>query len=278
MRRTWAWAGVVLAAVVGCNDSGPPKRSLAKPVDDGGANTPPVAAKKVSKPDRTDPAAEAVIEKLLKAHTGGKPELIEPLKTHAITRKGQFTIGEQSQETVWRMTAAWPDRYRVEMEWPAQGGTRDLMVQNGPEGWKLMRAAGDVRPVPFTPGEYAPFVADAYAEWATLLVPLLDAAARVAALPPDGAAGKVWVWVAGRPAVLLSIDEKSGLLTRVDYEVPEVGGAITASLVLSEHKPVNGVLLPTKVDYSRNNRPTARWASSEVEFPKAAPADAFTKP
>ena len=278
MRLMWAWAGVVMAAVVGCNDSGPPKRELAKPVDGGGTIPPPVAAKKVSKPDKTDPAAEAVIGKLLKAHTGGKPELIEPLKTHALTRKGQFIIGETPQESVWRVQAAWPDRYRVEMEWVTLGGARDLMVQSGADGWKVMRSQGVLQPAPFIGMEHEQMATDAYAEWATLLVPLLDPAARVAAVPPGEAAGKVWVWVADRPAVLLSVDEKSGLLTRVDYEVPEVGGAIAASLVLGEHKPTNGVLLPTKVDYSRNNRPTARWASSEIEFPKPAAADAFTKP
>jgi hypothetical protein len=277
MRRTWVLAGLV-AAVLGCNDSGPPKRNLAKPVDGGGTGTPPVAAKKVGKPDKTDPAAEAAIEKLLRAHTGGKPELIELLKAHTLTRKGQFMIGEMPQESVWRVQAAWPDRYRVEMEWVTLGGARDLMVQNGADGWKVMRSQGVLQPVPFAGLEHAQMATDAYAEWAITLVPLLDPAARVAALPPDGAAGKVWVWVADRPALLLTTDEKSGLLTRVDYEVPEVGGAITASLVLSEHKPVNGVLLPTKVDYSRNNRPTAQWASSEVEFPKPAAADAFTKP
>ena len=93
----------------------------------------------------------------------------------------------------------------------------------------------------------------------------------------DGAT-KVRVWVGDKAPVLLHIGGTSGLLTQIDYEVPEIGGAIAASLALGEHKATNGVLLPTKVDYRRNNRPAARWASSEVEFPKAIPAEAFTKP
>jgi hypothetical protein len=270
--------GLMLMVVVGCYDTGPSPRPLAKPVEDGHRDATPTRAQKLTKPAQTDPAAEKVLDTLLKTHTNDKLELISPIKTHALTRKGQFFVNGTPQQFVWHIRAIWPDRYRVEMEWADFGGVRDLLVQNGSDGWKMMRSIGMGQPTPFTVMDYSQVATDAYAEWMLLLVPLLDASTRVAVLAPEGTAGTVWVWVAERPAVLLHIDQDSGLLTRVDYEVPEIGGAIAASLLASEHKPINGVLLPSKVEYTRNNQPTARWTSSEIEFPKDIPLETFTKP
>src|SRR2546423_15507820 len=93
MRRTQAWAGAVACGVAvaaaACN--GTASRPTAVPVDnDDRPTTPGPKPKKVTKPAQSEPAAEAAIDKLLKAHTGGKTGLVGQLKAFKSVRKGRF--------------------------------------------------------------------------------------------------------------------------------------------------------------------------------------------
>jgi hypothetical protein len=281
MRRTWATAavcGAVLAA--GCPESGPPKREIAQPVDGSRGDAPPVKPASTAKPAKTDPAAETVIEKLLGTHTGGKPELLDKLKTFKSVRKGRF---EEVGAAEWTVEAVWPDRFRQQTEIPQLGGGLNVTVRNGPTGWKLLRSQRMTEPVPLTALEMNAFQTDIFGEWMALLVPLLDKSARVAA--PVAAAefgGKpttgVRIWIGDHPPVVLRVDDASGRLMRIEYSISSDVGVVPIVIAFGEQKETNGVVLPVKSAYTANNRPATTWDSAEYEFPKQIPDDAFVKP
>jgi hypothetical protein len=284
MRRTWA-AAVVCGAVAaaGCPDSGPPKREIAQPVDGGRGETPPVKPASTAKPAKTDPAAEAVIEKLLNAYTGGKPQLLESVKVHKLTRRGAFTAGGSTEPSVWTTQAVWPDRFRTEAEFIQFGNKKNIKAKLGTQFWELKQLEAMTDPKAMSVTDRELFNKDATAEWWCLLVPLLDRTALVAA-PADPVVidakptTGVRVWRGEDSPVVLRIDDATGLLARIDYNNAIPSGLVPIEIRLTEYKPMGGVQLPTKSRYVVNSKMISTWDSAEYEFPKQIPDEVFVKP
>lgn len=281
MRR--AWAGAVLCGAgmlgAGCNESGPPKRDLAQPVDTAKDDS-PAAPGEPDKPDKTDPAAEAAIGRLLAAHTGGKLDRLAPIKQYKLVRKGRF---EGPGPAVWTVEAVWPDRFRQQTELPKLGPGFNLTVRNGSSGWKLLPSQGMAEPTRLTGVEFTAFQIDIYGEWVSLLVPLLDRAARVAApVPPVAVEGKpttgVRVWAADFPPITLRIDDGTGHLARLEYQNAGPGGLVPITIAFPEWKTVDGLLLPARSVYSVNKQVVSTWDTAEYQFPKQIPDETFQKP
>ena len=284
MKRAWIGAALFGAGVAagGCTDPTPPKRELAQPVESGPKGSPGSSAG-TTKPAETDPAAEAVLGRLVKAHTGGKPEALEATKVYKLVRKGRFEAEGSPGPAVWTTHGVWPNQFRMDVELSRLGNVTNIRAETDKTAWEVNPLKGVTVPTPMSPTDLDAFKTDARAEWWTVLAPLTDARNRVAALaepaPVDGkpAAG-VRVWVGGNQPVVLRVDEESNRLVRVEYRISMASGDIPIGIRYVEHKTVGGLLLPGKFTYSLNNSVISTWDTADYEFPKQIPAEKFEKP
>src|SRR5262245_13590706 len=64
------------------------------------------------KPEKEDPAARAIVDQAIAAHTGGKPDRLERLKKHHMSLKGQLSTTDVGSVTHVRESwAEWPSNF-----------------------------------------------------------------------------------------------------------------------------------------------------------------------
>lgn len=280
MRRLAIACG--LAAAVGCGDGSRPPR-FAAPVEGNGAAAAPAVAIAAPKPAASDPAAERVVDELLLKHTKAEPKRIEPLKTIVVKRKGTWNLGGQTTDATMNVHAVWPDLYRSRITLGVNENVPIVIGVRGRAGWQVQQLPGaDNRPTPLDPGRLDEVLAEVWAEWFPVLVPLTDPTRRVgpapAGLDPGPKAVAVRVWVAERPPVVLHADRETGLLSKVEFEAKASGRVSPRSLALSDFKPVGGVLLPHRIDYTEGPQSGIAWTAIEYELPKSIDPALFDKP
>jgi hypothetical protein len=280
MRRAGV-LGVVLAAAVGC---GPEKEApdvVRVPTGRGGEAAPQV-------PKASDPAAAELVARALKANTDGHPERLEKGKTNTSLVKGTSRGPDGKLASATRtVRAAWPDRFRVDFEFPTAEPKDRIMGLRRPTFWMYTSGPGGLTEfrVP-NPEEYADVLAaDAVGQhWLPTLVPLIDPKVVVFDAKKQDygrePAETVKVAVPGCPVYTLWFHPDTLRLGAVSYTHAEAAGAGTfhKRLTMDKHKDFGGVMLPTRLDFSRNAQSVEEWGVERWDLGAAVDDAAFDPP
>ncbi|MBX9581976.1 MAG: hypothetical protein K2X87_16850 [Gemmataceae bacterium] len=280
MRRAGV-LGVVLAAAVGCGPGKELPDEVRVSTGKGGEAAPPV-------PKASEPAAAELVARVLKANTDGHPERLEKGKTNTSLARGMSRGSDgklaSANRTIW---AAWPDRFRVDFEFPTAEVKDRLMGLRRPTFWMYTSGPGGLAEfrVP-NPEEYADVLAaDAVGQhWLPTLVPLTDPKVVVfdakrqdlGRLPAE----TVKVAVPGCPVYTLWFDPATLRLGVVSYTHAEAagGGTFHKRLTMDKHKDFGGMMLPTRLEFSRNGQTVEEWGVEKWDLGAAVDDAAFNPP
>ncbi|MBX9625383.1 MAG: hypothetical protein K2X82_16375 [Gemmataceae bacterium] len=239
-------------------------------------------------PKQSDPAAKEFVDRCLKAATDGHPERLEKAKTYTSTARGTYKWTDGRFLGASRsVKGGWPDRFRVDHEFPTGQPRQHLIGLRRPAAWVYTSGPGGLSeyPVP-NPKEFADAVAvDAVGQhWLPVLVPLTDPATVVFDYKKQDLGTQqvetVKAAVPGCPVFTLWFDPKTSLLGVVTYTHQEAGpGArFQKRLGMVGHKPFGGVMLPTKLEFSRNGESVEEWAVDSWDLGAAVEDAAFDPP
>lgn len=265
----------LVAIITGCG----PEKEL--PTDLPAQQTAP--AQQVA-PAKSDPEAVAVIDRAVKALTGGKPELIAKGKFCRYVLKGFMYAGDsanQSVETTRTASAAWPDRFHA--------------INDGELlGTKLLVESWLRRPELFVTNNGTEFRLPNPAErelnlssdvmgqvWMAFLLPPTDPKAVV--FDPQTVSFDrrelrlVKLSLAEHPLYQLYFDAKSDALVRVEYTIAETGVSRRTAMIFADHKPgPDGLLLPYRLECLHNKTLVEKWTVEKWELPETIKDEEFT--
>jgi hypothetical protein len=280
MRRVYLGVGVVvvLGVAVGlaCSDKQPPI-DIANPIDSANPDKPPELPP-MAAPDKFDPAAKAIVDDAIKAHTGGKPDLLQKLKSVEFSREGQgLGAGRDPVPQKWLVHAAWPNRIRFRFETPGQFVVH--ICRNGDKVWR----ASETSPKEELPDDYAGEIRlDASFEWLWMLFPLTEPSTVVALAPEavanDRPAVGVRVWAQGVTDAILHFDKETKLLARVTFDGRENRRKVTKELLIPTTKAFHGVVLPDKMILKADGNLLAEWNMTALDFRPTIDPKVFDNP
>ncbi len=280
MRRVYLGVGLTavigVAVGLGCSNDPPPIRE-AKPIDSGSSDK-PVELPPMAAPDKFDPAAKAIVDDAIKAHTGGKPELLQKLKSVEFSREGQGLAGGQVPvPQKWLVHAAWPNRIRFRFEMPGQPVA--LLCRDGDKVWQASGAGPKGEPDPDLARD---FRLDATSEWLWMLFPLTEPGTVLAAAPDvlanDRPAAGVRVWAQGVTDAILHFDKETRLLVRVTFDGRESRRKVTKELLIPTTKAFQGVILPDKMILKADGSLLAEWTMTALDFRSSIDPKVFENP
>jgi hypothetical protein len=271
-RATWAVVAVIGLTAAGCGD-GTRTIATARPIDTGGTAQ-AVVLPKDPPPTTSDPASRALLDEMLKAHTGGDPAKIERLRSVVVSRTGRVTLESGPGKATWEFRWVWPDKFRVRAE--TEGHPTLLIGRNGDTAWTA--------PAPL-PGEPAPtklpvgepkirgVMADSYGESLALLVPLVEPGVVVSPhtdleIKDKDDKKKVFAGLRvsgkGYPPTVIHVDRETKLLAHFTYEGWEQT-TVTKEVTIGGLKEFDGVKLPERLFIKWNGRDFAEWTVTGVE-------------
>ncbi len=275
----WLAGAVALAVAVGCE----PAKELPTEVP---KQAPP--ADVWAAPTESDPTAKAHVEKVVKAFTAGKPDLLAKVKYSRAALKGTMVISGENP-AVRAITGVWPDRYAVAND--LQIADQKLLVRAWSNRTRFTAMNGDREQENINRSETASvFVADGTGQhWMALLQPLTDPKAVVYDLqsvtgtsPQTGLLHPVTLVklaLPDRPLFQLTFDSKTDTLLRVEYMIRESGVDRRKQWTALEHKPgPDGLILPTKTEVRHDGQLVERWTVEKWEFPATIPDTEFDPP
>lgn len=275
---TWAALTLVTALVAGCGPEKELPMDVARP--DGSA------AQQQAVPAKSDPEAKAVIDRSVKALTGGKPELRAKATASRFALKGQmFSLENQGQslEATRSGAAVWPNRFYGLNETHPQGNRMavetwlfrpDLAVSNNGQPTELTNVDVLERT----------FAIDLVGQnWMPLLLPATDPKAVVFDLQAITFEARglhqLKLSLGDFPLYQLTFDAKSDALVRVEYSNSMGGVPIRKTMVYGDHKPtLAGLVLPYKIECRHNSSVVERWTVEKWEFPDKIGDEEFTPP
>ena len=275
MRGPAVYLGLVLLA--GCGGGGPPPIRGAKRVEvapQATAFTLPTDPA----PATSDPAARAVIEAALKAHTDGQPARLDALRTARKTMAGTFTgpAGRVSNE--WKFAWRWPDRWRTEM---VVADRPPVVIRRvGAAAW--MAAPGQGEQSVGQVGNLTGVQAETFAECLLLLFPLADPAAVFSPAAGTTVRGKRAVGVRvsgpGWPTAVLHFDPDHKRLVQASYAGSEGDVGTTKEVIVLSEKAVSGVTLPERMEIRWDGQEKGDWTLKDIQFPLPVEDKLFDRP
>ncbi|QJW92657.1 Rossmann-fold NAD(P)-binding domain-containing protein [Frigoriglobus tundricola] len=280
MARLVTWAALVVAAgvTVGC---GPAKELPdAVPLTPDAGDTPPAV------PAASDPATKAYIEKVVKAYTGGKLELVAKGKASRVTLTGTMrdTSNPDTPISATRSIAAvWPDRASIVNDIVYQG--KKMTIGSWLKRPNLVILEGNVEsPLSNRVEVEQNLASDVAAQhWMGLLLPLTDPAAIVFDLRKQAFQQRpiqaLKLSLGAYPLYQLYFDAKTDALLSVEYTLKEQGSRRRKQWNMTEHKPgPAGLLLPSKMECRHDTVVVEEWAADKWEFPATIDDAEFSPP
>lgn len=271
--------GLLAAVVIGCG----PGKELPDTVPEPTGTKTGTAEPAAKVPATSEPAAKAVTDKAVAAITKNNPGQLAKAKVSRSVSRGQIHIqlDRPADAAIRRIAAVWPDRARVTLEFPSGIMPTTTLLYRDPGGWMLQ---GNTTPEGVDPAAVAPRLRTDLPgqHWMLLGLPLADPKAVVydAQKAAGGikAATTVKIALPERRVYQLTIDDQSGLITRVDYTMSESGQRVRKGLALADHKEAEGFMLPFTIEYSQNGQPAEKWTIESWEFPEKIDDATFDPP
>lgn len=246
----------------------------------------PSTAQQQVVPDKPDPDAKAVVERAVKALTGGKPELLAKLKTSRVALKGTLVFPientNQSLEATRTVAAVWPNRVYGLTEVHPHGNRLGIEVWLHRPNFATANN-GQFSPLPNHDLIELNFAYDAVGQiWMPLLLPLADAKAVVFDLQSVVFEARslhlLKLSLDNYPLYQLTFDAKDALV-RVEYATTDTGVPRRTTMAFSDHKPgPDGLVLPHKFECRHNNTVVERWTVEKWEFPEKIGDEQFSPP
>lgn len=268
---------VVGCVVLGCGGSSGPPIKTARQVEQRNDGVPvfPVA----DAPAASDPSAAATAAKILAAHTGNDPGLVDKVKTVLVVRDGVMhpRPGEGAGDlpVKFEFTASWPDTCKY--AYIPSGGTAITMLRVNARSTRFPDQP------PLSETDIAAFHRDAFGEWLLLCVPLGDPKAVFAPGPELSVDGKKYpgirLWMKDAPQVILSYDPATFRVVKWTYNGLSMSGVdAQIELVTSNYGTAHGLVYPGTIVVRHAGQPMITFNKSTVAFPKAFDKDTFTLP
>lgn len=274
---TIALISLSVAGPVGCGPK-PPPVVQAKPIEQ--EKVEDKEFKPPAKPEASDPAAKKLLDEMLAAHTGGKPDKLAALKDCSFTRKGIAETPAGKTTTVWKRDILWPDNYRIRLETNYPDGTKTMQsfVLRGDKAWFQPGDDTTAKKQEVATGLIPALKGQFHEDCVTLLAVLADPKTLVASGPPEMLLEKelktVDVWTPAGHHARLGIDPKTKLLTKVVYVGHEADPhtatsyPVTKELTFQEYKEFAGVKLGSKMFVSTRVKSLGEWTELTVETTK----------
>lgn len=232
------------------------------------------------KPEKEDPAARAIVNDAIAAHTGGKPERLEKFKKHHMVLKGQIanTGGETPVTHVRESWAVWPDSYAFRFD--VQDRTTFAGAATAAEGFRRIDSK-TVNPLP--PLLHKACLIDCSAlDWGGTVASLSNPKAIYHKPGTVTANGKTFrtvkCWTPGLPEWTLWFDDATKLLEQIHYEGLEESLIKSKSLMLGKHAEHEGVKVPREIGLSIGGSRMFDWSVEKFETPESIDAKTFTDP
>jgi hypothetical protein len=224
-------------------------------------------------------AALAIIEQAIKAH-GGEDGLARAQRASR-TGSGALTLGEKESAFTDEVLMSLPERLRVALSLEVEPGKKApplILTINGDKGW--VSQFGTVSEL--SKERLDEMREEAYVQWLTTLVPLRKDTFELAPVPEIKVDGKAAAGVKasskGHNDVKLYFDKASGLLVKIERRARQAGLPVEKEYLYSEHKPFDGVKLPTKQVELLNGKKFSQLSSAAYKFLDKVDAAAFDKP
>jgi hypothetical protein len=269
----------LLVFVVGCTP-GEPKVETARPIDDRMAaaeDLPPVAA---ARPEKSDPAAAALVNAVLMAHTKSQPSLVEKFRKVHVKRKGDWRLPDGGKSDATMEIYIGGENYRTTYALAANGNVPQTFAVTGKEGWRFQPQVSGTK-IPLDSAALEQVLPEIYGDRMTVLFPLASEK-LVAAVAKDGKAGGgetiLRVWVGDEPPMLVHIDPTTNRVARLSYEMRENGQPVRRTLTIQDSVVVAGVLVPSRIDYGVGPVALTSWTKIEYEVPAVFEPSIFEKP
>ncbi len=279
----WITGGLVAAVIIGC---GPGKE-----LPDDIPRVKEVEQPKKKIPTESDPVAKEIADRAIKAHTQGNSSLLAKGKTSKMAANGILKVPSESTgqfldvPTSRTVVARWPNDLKLTLEYKANlTGTTTMILQGQFTWW----GRGSTQNPNLSPQATEDIMrTDGLAQhWLPLLFPITEPKAVV--FEPRKAVGTppvdvIRVAIPARPVYQLSFDQTTGYLVRVEYTHSEMGMQFHKMWTFADHKPFDGLILPTKMEYTQtptNGRGEVVqwWTVEKWEFPEKLDDDAFEPP
>jgi hypothetical protein len=232
-------------------------------------------------PDTSDADAKALAEKAIDAITQNDRRLLEKAKVCRVTGQGTFQFEDKVAATRYVQTV-WPDKARATYEFKDGIHPRITFAMNGSFGWRLFE------PAPYTPSsnplEISELLKNDFSaeHWIPLGLTLAEPGNVCFDLKKTktakGEAASIKIRVKGRPLYQVTFDDKTNLPLRIEYSAVEFGANLKKVVTVSEHKVVEGLMLPSYLESNQNEVVRYSWNLENWEFPEKLDESLFNPP
>lgn len=268
---------LAFAFAVGCTKA-PPPIQVAKPIEADPTST-TVKLEKTPAPAKSDPASVAIIEAAIKAHTGGKPELLSGWKSTSYKLIGRINPRSPTPATL-EVKMEWPEKFRA--RWDLAGQVPYVVVRNGSTVWNETDGRDKLLA---SPEKAADIIADTPMEWLCFLGCLTSSDAVFGPFPAFEAIDRpnvgVRMWCPDLPPAVLHFEADTKRIAQITVLGREDGKEVTKEFLFEKgatFKAPNGVLFPDKRTVRINGVGIAEWEIASVELGTSLDTKLFAKP
>jgi len=241
----------------------------------------PIAAKKLEEtgptfaeiPDRetpaqSEPAAKAIVDAALAAHSEGKPNGIAAWKSFTLVRSGAIrTNTREIVNQTWTIHATWPDGYKLSAD--LGGNTIIVSVAGNTVRRAMMLGVQKTASETLDAANGDDFRKDTAGEWLWSLYPLTLPETKFAGFESTTFQGKkllgVRVFHPNFVPVVAFFDPDTKLMTGVAYQGRENGIKVLKENYAIEMKTFAGLKFPGRLVVNANGIQLAEWNVAKLE-------------
>ena len=234
-------------------------------------------------PEASEPEAKAIVDRAVKAITQNRIEVQAKARICRVVANGKMKPlnSQDMTETVRTVFSVWPDRVLTTYEFREGAYPKITFGLNSPIGWLLV-GKGPYIPGPDLAENGQIITIDIMAQhWIPLSLALTYHNAIFYAVQkntPKAGMTSIKFRMKDLPIYLVAFDDQSGLPLGVDYYPFEQGTRVHKVVKFSDHKDVGGLMLPTSLQMSQNDRDTEQWIVDLWEFPDRFDDKSFDLP
>ncbi len=223
--------------------------------------------KSPEKPKETDAAAKKLLGEVIAAHTGGNPEKLSKLKTVTFEHTGTARGADGAQAPAsWNVKYSGKRKCHALVVYLVPNGNTLISVYNEGRGFfgvqgqpKIPLTGTGVRDVAMQMGEESIMYLFGFDD------PALVARTAVVEKIGDKEMLGLHVWSPTVEHLLLSVDAKTKLITRMQYQGSEAGTPTVKDLRIVKHREIDGFTLPEKYTVTANGILLFEWEKLAFE-------------